>query len=354
MSLPLRFALTALVGLFFGLIANDRLKIPAGGMIGSIFGAALFNVLFGISYAPWFLKIITQSCAGGYLGARIHKEDVLNLRNMIRPIGIMLGGLMLLNIEMGLLITRITDMDLATALLSCTPGGVTEMSLIAPELGAEPAQVTLMHLVRLLSVFGIFPAMLSLLSGRFDAHPAGAPGSCGPTPKEQENISTGRNALITLAIALTAGPLGYLSGIPSGTLVFAVFAVAAYNIWKGKAYLPGDKRKYVQVGAGLLIGSGITTADIMGMGGVLLPAVIMVIGYIAANIVLSFIIRRFTDVDLTTALFATSPGGVSDMCIIAMDLGGDAPKVATMQLFRLVSALTIFPMMIRLMVHYLA
>ncbi len=352
LSYLLRFILTVIVGLICGLIANDKLKLPAGGIIGSLLGVAVFNVLSaGIAFTPWYLRIITQSFAGGYLGIKIGKKDLAEFKYLLVPILIMLGGLMVLNIGAGFLISSVSNMDLVTAMLATTPGGVTEISLLAPQMGANQSQVAIMHLTRLIFVICTFPTMLKYLAARFDPRAnliqTEAPDLSSAVSRP---VRTTKDMLITIAIALVSGVCGYISKMPSGTLAFSTLAVALYNIKSDKAFLPLSKRKYVQVGAGLIIGSGVGMTDVLGIGSVIVPAVIMMVGYILTNIFLSLIIRRFTKVDLTTALFATSPGGVSDMAIIAMDLGGDAPKIATMQMARLFSAISLFPLMTKFVV----
>ena len=50
--------------------------------------------------------------------------------------------------------------------------------------------------------------------------------------------------------------------------------------------------------------------------------------------------------DPVTALFACAPGGLTDMALIAADLGADSSKVAAMQMMRLVSVIALYPTII--------
>jgi uncharacterized membrane protein AbrB (regulator of aidB expression) len=47
------------------------------------------------------------------------------------------------------------------------------------------------------------------------------------------------------------------------------------------------------------------------------------------------------------AFLASAPGGVSDMALIAKDLGGDSPKVAILQLARYVCVIAFFSALIK-------
>ncbi len=55
-------------------------------------------------------------------------------------------------------------MDFVTCLLVSTPGGVTEMSFIADDFGANVPKVLALYTLRIFVVIGFFPKMLDILS----------------------------------------------------------------------------------------------------------------------------------------------------------------------------------------------
>jgi uncharacterized membrane protein AbrB (regulator of aidB expression) len=65
---------------------------------------------------------------------------------------------------LSLAIYRISDMDFITCLLVSTPGGVTEMSFIADDFGANVPKVLVLHTLRIFVVIGFFPKILEILS----------------------------------------------------------------------------------------------------------------------------------------------------------------------------------------------
>lgn len=346
-ALWVRFLLTVVVAVISGLVAV-RLKVPVGGLVGGMVGVAAFNILTDLAYAPEVLRVFTQSLSGAYIGMRIQKSDLPQFRNVLVPAAIMIVALMAFNVGLGVAISSFTEMSLVTALLSTTPGGVTEISLMSAEMGANQAQVTLMHLLRLTSVLGLFPVMLKKLAARFGN------GTGTESTAETDAQDEGPKSLVwTLIMCFAGGIVGYITGLPAGTLAFSMVAVAAYNVKTGGADIPMQYRKYVQMLAGLIIGKGVAMADILQIPEIFLPAILMIISYFAMNIVLSFIISRYTKMDYTTALFSTSPAGPSDMALMAMDLGGDAPKVACMQMVRVLSTIIVFPVGIQATVDIL-
>ena len=57
--------------------------------------------------------------------------------------------------------------------------------------------------------------------------------------------------------------------------------------------------------------------------------------------------------DIITALFASAPGGVTDMALIAEDMGADSTKIAGMHSLRLITVIILFPSLIGGLIHIL-
>jgi uncharacterized membrane protein AbrB (regulator of aidB expression) len=60
---------------------------------------------------------------------------------------------------------KLFKLDLAVCLLSCTPGGVQEMSLLSEDLGADTPKIAIMQTSRLMFVILLFPTMLEAVTG---------------------------------------------------------------------------------------------------------------------------------------------------------------------------------------------
>ena len=97
---------------------------------------------------------MAQSVVGVGLGMRFRG---ITLRLISRSIGLSLVSVLyMLGVGAGLslVLWQITGLDFLQLLLSFTPGGVTEMSLIALSLSVNPALVSLHHVVRILMTVG--------------------------------------------------------------------------------------------------------------------------------------------------------------------------------------------------------
>ncbi|MCM0650947.1 AbrB family transcriptional regulator [Clostridium swellfunianum] len=350
--------LTIIVGAVGGLTAL-KFKVPAGAMVGSMIAVAAFNVITGKAFMPQDVKVITQISAGAFIGAGISKKDVLDLRYIFKPAALMVVSMILLNLLMGYIMYRATGVDLVTCLFASAPAGIVDMSLISSDMGADTSKVAILQMVRLLIVFIILPPMMKFIHSKIYSNDqlemAREEVLCCEQAEANEEAKKdkldikvkAKNLVVTLAAALVMGLIGYRLKIPAGAMTFAMVAAGALNIFTGKGYMPLNLRRATQIFAGILIGERMTYADVLALKTVIVPALIMLIGIIAVNFLIGFLISKFGGIEIVTALLASAPGGVSDMALIAKDLGGDAPKVAVMQLSRYVCIIAFFPIIIK-------
>lgn len=349
----LELVITIIVGLIGGITAL-KLNVPAGAMIGSMVITAVFNVITGKAFMPQDVKIITQIATGAFIGAGIKLKDVIDLKKMIKPAMIMVPSMIILDIIIGLIMYKTTDLDLVTSLFACAPGGIVDMSLISSDLGADSSKVALLQMIRLSTVLIIFPSMIKLISSRsiikkeFDQNEQDEMNDDENIKVIQSKKEKYKNLGITSIIALISGWIGYNLKIPAGAMTFSMLTVGALNIFSGKGYMPLNIRRLTQVFAGILIGERMTYRDIVALKTIIIPAFILIAGIIVVNLCIGIFISKFTGLEMINSLLASAPGGMSDMALIAKDLGGDAPKVTVLQLVRYICVIAFYPIIVKL------
>lgn len=353
--------ITLIIGLIGGLTAL-RLKVPAGAMVGAMLSVAVFNVITGSAYLPQDVKVITQIAAGAFIGAGIKYKDVLDLKLMIKPAILMVAAMIVLDLLMGIIMYKTTGINLVTALFACAPGGIVDMSLISNDLGADSSKVAILQMVRLMSVFAIFTPTMKFLSSRIikskendenqdvnicDNSVDASIEAAAATKEKIRSKESASNLILTLIVALTAGLIGYKLKIPAGALTFSMLSVGAFSVIFNMGYMPLNLRRLTQVFAGVLIGERMTYGNLVELKGIILPAFILLVGIILVNLCIGIFITKLCGLELITSLLASAPAGVSDMALIAKDLGGDAPKVAILQLARYVCVIALFPFLVK-------
>lgn len=347
-GLLIRLAATVLIGAA-GAWALYRLRVPAGAMAGAIILVGTFQIASGWGYFPREAKTAVQAVAGGFVGQRIGRSDLRELLGIVKPSIQLFGGIVCLTFLTGLLIHHTAPVDTATALLSSMPGGMTDVALISADVGADPAQSTALQLVRYLVAILILPQVNARICARFaPAEGKKAPADFSGGGKRRD----GRHMAVTLAIVALSGALGKASGFPAGAMVFSMFAVAAYNIWSGEAYLPKSMKLAAQCLAGINIGVTVTLGDVLRFRELGLPVLLVTVNCLAVNYVLGLLLYKTNDLDLATSLFASVPAGMSDMALVSLEQGGQAPKVAVLQLVRYLCVMAFMPACIKLFAEW--
>ncbi len=143
-----------------GLALGLRLKIPAGQVIGPIVASALVH-LTGLveTQPPAIAGIIAQVVVGASLGARFAGASPRALLKTSRLAFLGVAYMLTLAVIFAAAVHMITGRDPTLYVMSFSPAGVIEMSLIALTLGANPVFVTAHHIIRLFVTVMITPLM---------------------------------------------------------------------------------------------------------------------------------------------------------------------------------------------------
>ena len=156
---------------------------------------------------------------------------------------------------------------------------------------------------------------------------------------------------MNLSLLLLAGVLGgFLAqtfNIPGGAAVGAMVAAAAANVSLGEqgVAVPKSIDFAALVLVGVSVGSTVTREALRGALGLLVPALFILLTFLAIGFCLAYILQRWFGVDPVTALFATAPGGISSMAILTKDAGGDGFIVVLIHLVRVVGVFLIIPIL---------
>ncbi len=341
---------------YIGALILNAIKLPVPFMLGSMLGVAALNIIFKQTYMPAWSKTLAQSVSGCFIGLSLSRRDLKGLKQLIFPTAILIGCLLIFTAVMGLTLSLIFGIDKATAFLVAIPGGVSEVSLMASEFGAEPSTVSFIQTFRLFTVYMIFPAMITFVGKRIKKDDSVEALQIEDDEQKEtvlDSIVPDNKALsqiITALIAVIGGFIGKATGLPAGTLSFAMIFTIFFNLNCRKARLDRKYKKYAQLLSGALIGKTMTLDMILNIKNLILPTVILMSGYVLANLLISYLMTKTKKIDYLSAMFASSPGGASDMALIAAELGGESPKIAIMQITRLLACYTIFPLWAKLLI----
>ena len=339
-----RILLTIVVGSVGGFFLY-KLKVPGGFMVGAMLGVAIVNVASGQAFMPKATKIVVQIVAGAFVGCTVTREDIRRLPFIFKPTVILISSLLFINILGGALITHFSPLDPLTSLLSMVPGGLSDVPILAADMGADGAIVTVLQLVRNVVGVGVFPSVIAFCC-RSDY------GNKKTAPKTTDRINAGSNKnrkysagtiLLTAIVAVCGGLIGRWSGLPGCTLVFALVAVVIYSLATDKAFIPANIKRCAQVVSGCYLGSTITMQTLQMMRGLVLPVVIVIALYLSNCFVVGRIIHRTSRFTRKEGMLIATPAGTSDMALISADIGVQNSDVILIQAIRSVLAVSAIP-----------
>ena len=148
------------------------------------------------------------------------------------------------------------------------------------------------------------------------------------------------NLIVTLIIAILGGYLADKKKVPAAYMLGALFLVAIFNVLFNRAFLPNYFKFVTQIATGTFIGSKFRSEDIKMLKKVVIPGMTMVVLMIAFSFILSYLMSTFLGIDNLTSFFATAPGGIMDISLIAYDFKANTSQVALLQLIRLISVIS--------------
>ena len=349
--------LTLAVGVAVGYLFF-KLKFPGGLIVGAIIGVAALNITAQAASFPGLARTVAQITAGSFIGCSVSREDMKNLPRILKPLGILIAGYLVLNLGAGFLIYRISQMDLLTSLMCCVPGGMSDMPIIAADLGAKVPYVAVLQFVRMAVGVGCFPLIIAKVAGAKEpaavSVPPAAPVPAVPASAPAEAPSKAKGPmviLLTMAVGSVFGFLGKATGIPAGTILFSTVSVLVYKLVWGRAFVPRWLKRTAQILTGCYIGCAFGRQELADLRYLVLPAAVLLGLYLINCFFMGWLLPRITHLNRAEAMLIATPAGASDMALISSDVGVDSPDVCFIQILRMIIVVVCFPNIVNLVVH---
>jgi len=325
-------------------------ELPAGWMIGSLMVSAIMTF-----WKPhWFhanqREFLTfwqnagQLLLAIELGKQVNRSIWLTLFENGPIIIIVLIVSFGISLCCGWALWRYSRTDLLTGLFASTPGGMSTMPSLAEEMGANPIVVSMVQLIRLSLVVSLIP----LLAFAFVGHPSGHAVSAWT-----DTGSFWVTIVLTVAawIAAIVGkrlkfPAPWLTGGMLGTAL----AQTAVSVWFGHDLHPWWSDALfcaAQVWIGTGIGTKVSRQRLMEAKSAALVGGITSFFMLSVMVLCAFIISKWTNIPLTTSLFAMAPGGVAEMAVTSISFHADATFVVAVQVIRVLAVIIMLPPVLR-------
>lgn len=95
-------------------------------MVGAFVGVAALNCTIGGVWVPDGTRTAVQIIAGAFVGCSMERSDLTRLKEIGKPVAVMLGACLILMLAAGACIAATSQLDLRTALMCAVPGGIND------------------------------------------------------------------------------------------------------------------------------------------------------------------------------------------------------------------------------------
>jgi membrane AbrB-like protein len=166
-SYSLRIYLTFAAGVAAGAILI-LCGIPGGGIIGAMTAVGILNVIYKQEYRfPVRVMTVAFLGVGTAIGLDFSPPVFRMIQEMFLPIVIFSVTIVLGNLLLGWFIHRYSHWDIVTSFLGSSPGGLSQMVLIGEEMKADIVRITILQLVRILTILICIPLFAALVNNYF-------------------------------------------------------------------------------------------------------------------------------------------------------------------------------------------
>lgn len=325
------FLRTALIGGVGGAVAT-WLNVPLSWMLGALFATAAF-AMAGVNLdMPKPLKLGSRVFIGLILGAAINADTFARIGQWPASLALMVVGISAITALTAAYYHYAARFDTITATSASFPGGLSSITAIAIEKGADGPATVMGQLFRLTAIVVLVPIVYGFWLGK----PTSLP------PQTGSVMWVGANLWI-VALALPGMWLGRLVRLPAPEMMGPLLVAAGFGVAGIALVLPPWLFAVVFVVLGSAIGArfrGITGRMMANLGAHSMVATTFSLGCV---VLLAFPVAWVADVPIYVALLAVAPGGIAEMAVLAAVLGVDPVFVTFHQAFRSIMLHTVAP-----------
>ena len=328
-----KFLLTLICGLLGGLVFWT-LGLPLPWMLGCLTGsliASLSGAPVGVSKP---IRLVIMIILGVMLGGTFSPEVLVRAGDWIPTLIAAVIYLGLITLVAQYYCRKFLKMDRMTAIFSGFPGGLSEMTLLGEEVGADVRALTLTHACRVATILLAIPLFLTYWSGlEMVERPATGP------------IWSLMDIAFLVAIAMGGLLLGKVAKFPAYQLTGPLLVSAIVHT---SGLIDGEPPELVtlllQFTLGSALGARFVGYSLKQVGKIMVLAVIMALLMLTVTFIVSALLSQAFDLSFEALILALSPGGFAEMTLAALSLGIDPAFVTTHHAVRLLVVVFVVPM----------
>ncbi len=153
--------------------------------------------------------------------------------------------------------------------------------------------------------------------------------------------------ILFIALSVIGGTIGQKLRLPVGTIIGAMFAVGlakTFHLLTLETTVP--MAFLLQVMLGLMVGLTFMKLSVAQLRQLATSLVAITFSVFFITLVSGFILAKVSSFDQSVSILSAAPGGMIEMATIAKTLSLHAPVVIMLHLIRVLSVMTIFPILL--------
>lgn len=350
-----------------GWLIGRKLNLPSAPVFGTIIVIGSLRILdVPLSYSPGYFSTIIQIFLGVFIGSRVNHENIKMVKKIAIPSFIIVVWALSIAFGFGLFISKITNVDLYSAILGSSVGGLPEMTVIAASTGADVVFVVLLQSLRIIITTMIFSFLFKnrrkekqhIINQREPLKE----GEKNNTVKKQSlwrlrtlllkekvfSIKRNRKELLgtlckiffTFGLASLCGITAIYFNIAAGGMLGSALLTIGISLLGLPIYIPPlSFSNWLLVGVGILVTDQIKpeTLQVIVSTDFFIPMLISFTLTFLSSFLVAFIILKITNWRWDTCLLSSAPGGLTVMSTLALETGNDPFIVSLLHFCRLLA-----------------
>lgn len=289
---------------------------------------------------PHQVRVMVLAVVGVFIGGSFSPDLLPRLGAWAGSLSLMLLFIPTVTLVASEYFRRVAGFDRPTAVFSGAPGTLTAMVIVGGEAGADERLIALTQGLRVVMVVIVMPTVVAALIG----HPAAV-----ALPAAQAPFVPAEAAML-VASAVLGYAVAILLKLPAAAMTGAMLAATALYLGGFVQWHPPDAVFQAALWIlGSAIGSRFSTVRAITFYRVSRHAVVATLVVIAVSAVFAAGASALTGTPYLTALISFTPGGVAEMCLIAIAFDVDPAFVAIHHLTRIAMLITLVPFVARVL-----
>lgn len=340
MNSALRQILALAIGTIAGIVAY-RIGMPLPWMLGPMIANTVVAVAHGPVEAPLRLRPFVIPVIGVMLGSTITSQIFGAMGEWVTTLAIMVPFLGVAAFASYAVYRRIGGYDPVTAYFSAMPGGLVEMLQLGTAAGGIERRIALAHAARVLLVV----SFVGLFYGLFLGASSGAAGALSWIGLGSLSVMD----WVWLGGCIAVGvPMGRLLRLPAPNMLGPMLISAVAHLLH-LVEVPPPSLLVIgsQIVLGTVIGCRFVGATAREVGMDLRLGFISSMMMLGVAVVFTYLTAEITGTPMSQVFLAYSPGGLTEMSLLALALGQDVAYVSVMHILRILVVIVAAPFVFR-------